>query len=327
MFELVLCVVFALLLSTISGAITLPFLRKIKAGQPILKYVKEHEYKSGTPTMGGLFMILSAVVIFMIFGGWKSRIALISVGIGLAFMVVGLLDDFLKIKLKKNEGLKAYQKILFQSSIAIFAGIFSYVNGLTVFFVPFSRITVDLSFWTIPIVAIIFIAITNSVNLTDGLDGLAGSVSIGYLIFISLLIILQTKLFEHLYLIKPEYDNLVKLSACLIGGILGFLVYNSNKARVFMGDTGSLSIGGFIGGISVFSSNSFFMPILGIMFVLSSISVIIQVFWYKRTKKRVFLMAPIHHHFQHKGYSETQITYCYFLITCVLGMLALLTYL
>ncbi len=317
----------ALFFSILSGFIVIPLLRKIKAGQPILKYVKEHEGKSGTPTMGGLFIIFSTVIIFLIFGGYKSRIAMVCVGIGLAFMLVGFLDDFLKIKLKRNEGLKAYQKILFQVAIAVFSGIFCYINGLTVFFIPFSLKTIDLSFWTIPIVALIFVAVTNSVNLTDGLDGLAGSVSVGYLIFLSVLIILQTNLFEHLYLLRGEYDNLIKLSTCLVGAICGFLVFNMNKARVFMGDTGSLSLGGFIGAISVFSSNSFFIPIIGIMFVLSSISVIIQVIWFKRTGKRVFLMSPLHHHFQHKGYSETQITYCYFIVTCVFGILSLLAYL
>ncbi len=324
---IVLSALCALVFTVFLGILIVPLLIKIKAGQPILSYVKEHEGKSGTPTMGGLFFITPAVIIFLIFGGYKSRIALASVGIGLAFMAVGFIDDFLKIKLRRNEGLKAYQKILFQIFIAVFAGIFCYVNGLTVFYIPFTLKTVDLSSWTILIVSIIFIAVTNSVNLTDGLDGLAGSVSIGYFIFLTALIFAQTTLFEHLYLIKEEYDFLIILSSCLIGGLAGFLIFNTNRAKVFMGDTGSLSLGGFVGAISVFSANSFFIPIIGITFVMSSISVIIQVFWYKRTKKRVFLMAPLHHHFQHKGYSEAQITYAYFLVTCAFGLLALLVYL
>ena len=130
-----------------------------------------------------------------------------------------------------------------------------------------------------------------------------------------------------LYLDSEEYSNLILLAVCLIGGILGFLIFNVSKAKVFMGDTGSLSLGGFIGAISIFSLNSFFIPLIGIMFVISSISVIIQVIHFKRTKKRVFLMAPIHHHFQLKGYSETQIGYAYALITAVCGIIAILQYL
>ncbi len=323
----VLSVVFSLLLSVILGLVALPILKRIKAGQPILKYVEEHKHKSGTPTMGGLFFILSAIVIFIVLGGYNGRIALVAMAIGLAFMLVGFLDDFLKIRLKRNEGLKAYQKIIFQVAIAVFAGVFCYYNGLTVFYVPFTRIAVDLSFWTIPIVALIFVATTNSVNLTDGLDGLAGSVSVAYLVFLAIIIILQITIYEHLYSIKIEYDNLILLCGCIIGAVLGFLVFNINKAKVFMGDTGSLSLGGFIGAISVFSGNGFFIPVIGIMFVLSSISVIVQVFWFKRTGKRVFLMAPLHHHFQHKGFSESQITYCYFLVTVLLGALSLIAYL
>lgn len=326
MLEIILSALCSLGLSAVAGFISVPLLKKIKAGQPILEYVEEHKDKNGTPTMGGLFFILSAVIVFFLFGGVKGRIAVVSVSIGIAFMLVGFLDDFLKIRLSRNEGLKAYQKIIFQLAIAAFSGLFAYANGLTVFYVPFTTVTADLGVWTVPIVAVIFVAVTNSVNLTDGLDGLAGGVSVAYFVFLSALIIMQTTVFEHLYLLKEEYGNLVKLSACLIGATIGFLIFNVNKARVFMGDTGSLSLGGFIGAISVFSSNSFFIPITGIMFALSSISVIIQVFWYKRTGKRVFLMAPLHHHFQHKGYTETQITFCYVVVTCVFGAFTLIAY-
>lgn len=324
--EIILSALCSLGFSAVAGFISVPLLKKIKAGQPILEYVEEHKDKSGTPTMGGLFFILSAVIVFFLFGGAKGRIAVVSVSIGIAFMLVGFLDDFLKIRLSRNEGLKAYQKIIFQVVIAAFAGLFSYANGLTVFYLPFTKVTVDLGVWTAPIVATIFVAVTNSVNLTDGLDGLAGGVSVVYFVFLSALIIAQTTVFEHLYLLKEEYAHLVKLSACLVGAIIGFLIFNVNKARVFMGDTGSLSLGGFIGAVSVFSSNSFFIPIIGIMFALSSISVIIQVFWYKRTGKRVFLMAPLHHHFQHKGYTETQITFFYVVATCVFGAFTLIVY-
>ena len=287
---LLIALLMALILSIITGALVIPLLRKLRAGQTILEYVEEHKNKSGTPTMGGLFFIISASLVFALFNGVSGRIATVALTIGLSFMAVGFLDDFIKIKYRKNEGLKAYQKIVFQLAISLFAGVFCYVNGITVFHLPFSKESVSLDFWTIPLVAIIFIAISNSVNLLDGLDGLAGSVSTIYLIAITVLIIVQINALENMYLMPIEYEKLSLLSVCLIGAIIGFLVYNVNNAKVFMGDTGSLSLGGFIGAISIFSSNSFFIPVIGIMFVLSGISVIIQVVHFKRTKKRVWLV-------------------------------------
>ena len=323
-------IIWAALTSFISavtaGLIFIPILKKAKAGQPILKYVETHKDKNGTPTMGGLFFILPASAVFLIFGGGEGRIALVAMSIGLAFMSVGALDDFIKIKSGHNEGLKAYQKIIFQLAIAITAGFFSFNNGITVFHIPFFASSVDLGVWTIPLVALIFIAITNSVNLTDGLDGLAGGVSAAYLFIMSLLILLQISVLGKMYLKTEEYERLILLSLCLFGGICGFLIFNVNKAAVFMGDTGSLSLGGFIGAISIFSSNSFFIPVIGIMFVLSSISVIIQVAHFKRTGKRVFLMAPLHHHFQLKGMTETRISFMYSAVTMAVGALSLLAY-
>ena len=324
---LILAALVSLALTLVAGLIVIPLLKKIKAGQTVLKYVEEHKEKNGTPTMGGLFFIIPSVLVFIIFGGINGRLATLAMTIGLAFMVVGFIDDYIKVRYRRNEGLKAYQKIIFQLGISTLAGVFSYMNGITLFHIPFTSISLDLKWWTIPIVAIIFIAITNSVNLTDGLDGLAGSVSAVYLVAITVLIVMQITTLKQMYVNVLEHQRLNLLSMCLVGGLLGFLVYNTNRAKVFMGDTGSLSLGGFIGAVSIFSSNSFFIPIIGITFVVSSISVIVQVAYFKRTKKRVFLMAPLHHHFQLKGYSEGKITFCYSLVTLVLGALSVLAYL
>lgn len=315
----------SLILTVILGLISIPLLKKIKAGQTVLKYVETHKDKNGTPTMGGLFFIIPSVVVFIL-SGTCARMATVALSIGLAFMAVGFIDDFIKVKLKHNEGLNAYQKILFQGAIAIVSGVFVYLNGITVFHIPFIKSSVNLGVFTVPFVALIFIATTNCVNLTDGLDGLAGSVSAVYLIIIAVLIGVQSTSLGYMYLKPEEYESLQFLSVSLVGGILGFLVFNVSKASVFMGDTGSLSLGGFIAAISIFSSNSFFIPIIGIMFVLSGISVIVQVAYYKKTKKRVFLMAPLHHHFQLKGYSESKISYCYALITAVIGALTVIPY-
>ena len=304
----------------------IPVLRMLKAGQPILKYVETHKNKSGTPTMGGLFFIMPAIAAFYILGG-NGAVSFVSVLIGAAFMAVGFLDDFIKIKMSRNEGLKVYQKIILQTAIALFTGLYAYFNGITVFNVPFSYKTVDLGLFTVPIVALVFVAITNSVNLSDGLDGLCGSTTSAYLFFIGLLIYLQITVNRRVYYSVTEYENVIKLSFSLLGAVSAFLIFNVNKARVFMGDTGSLSLGGFIGAISVFTSNTFFIPVIGIMFVVSSISVIVQVAVYKKKKKRVFLMAPLHHHLQLSGCTETQISYYYFIITCIFGLMSVIIYL
>lgn len=316
----------ALGLTFFAGFAALPVLKKAKAGQPILKYVKEHETKSGTPTMGGLFFVLPLAAIFFVFGGIKSRIATVSVAVGLFYMLVGFLDDFLKIKLKHNEGLKPYQKIVFQTAIAILCGAFAYVNGLTVFYIPFVKKTVDVGIWITVIAAVVFIAITNSVNLTDGMDGLAGGVSFCYLAALFALITLETG-FNMQYLRSEEYEGLFLLVSIAAFSVVGFLLFNAPKAKVFMGDTGSLALGGLLGSVSVFSGNTLFIPFIGAVFAWSSLSVIIQVAYFKRTKRRVFLMAPFHHHLQMKGLTETQICFYYSVITVILGVVAVIFYL
>ncbi len=314
-------------LSVVSGLIAIPLLKKLKAGQTVLKYVEEHKSKNGTPTMGGLFFITSSALGFLLFGGLYSKLALIVLCIGIGFMLVGFIDDLIKIKFHRNEGLTAIQKIVFQTSIALIAGVYCYLNGLTQFYLPFYRYKIELGSLSIILISLIFIATTNCVNLTDGLDGLAGGTTCVYLIFISLLILVQNQEYSNHLVEDSEYYQLIMLNVCLLGGLVGFLLFNVNRAKVFMGDTGSLSLGGFIAGISVFSQNSLFVPIIGVMFVVSGLSVIIQVLHYKRTKKRVFLMAPYHHHLQHKGFTETQIYYLYSFITCIMGVLSVIFYL
>ncbi len=317
----------SLFATVLAGCFTIPLLKKLRAGQTVLKYVKAHKDKNGVPTMGGLFFLPVACAVYFIFCGFSGRIAIASITIGLAYLFVGFLDDFIKIKFKRNEGLKPYQKICFQSGIALLSGIFCYYNGLTVAYIPFVKKTVDFGPWIIPLAFIIFLAITNSVNLTDGMDALASSTSLVYLIFLALLIYLETIGFSYLYLREEEYANLIILCVCLIGAILGFLVFNVPKAKVFMGDTGSLSLGGFLGAISIFSSNSLFIPVLGICFVFSSVSVIIQVIYFKKSGgKRIFLMSPFHHHLQMKGLTETQISYYYSLATCIMGAIVIILY-
>ena len=292
--------------------IILPLLRRLKAGQYILGYVKEHKSKSGTPTMGGLAFITAIIVVGLCLLGVRDSKVNLTLAITGGFTVVGFLDDFLKIYRKENEGLKPYQKIIFQVLIAAIAAAYCYVNGLTYLKIPFgSGAQFNISWGIIPLVILIFIATVNCVNLTDGLDGLAGGTSSAYLFIFGIMLYIQG-------------SNLAALCFVAVGAVAAFLVFNVNKASIFMGDTGSLALGGLISCVSVFSSNALYIPVLGIMFVISGISVIVQVIYYKRTRRRVFLMAPIHHHFQMKGYTECKITYSYAVITAFVGILCLL---
>ena len=309
----ILAAIFAFSLSFAFCKILIPILRKIKLGQNILSYVKEHKEKGGTPTMGGIAFLSAAVLsTIILYKGSEKRLT-VSLAIGISYMLVGFLDDLLKKKHKENLGLRAWQKLLFQLSIAVLAGVYCMKEGLTVLHLPFLNKSWDVGTWIVPLAIFVFIATVNAVNLTDGLDGLAAGVSAPYFGVLGVLILLQ-----------EETTGLSMLSFALMGALVAYLLFNVSPAYVFMGDTGSLSLGGFAASITLFSGNALYLPVVGACFVFSVISVIIQVIYYKATKgKRVFLMAPAHHHFQEKGYSENRISYAYFVITAVLGAICI----
>lgn len=305
---------FACLLSFVFCKILIPILKKIKIGQNILSYVQEHKEKGGTPTMGGIAFVSAAVLSTIIFFKGDEKRLTISIAIGLAYMIVGFIDDLLKKKREENLGLTAWQKLIFQTAIAIFAGIYCWRENLTRLDIPFFDGTLDIGLWILPLAVFIFIATVNAVNLTDGLDGLAAGVSIPFFAALGGIIILQ-----------DGGEGLPLLSFALMGALIAYLLFNVSPACVFMGDTGSLSLGGFAAAIALFSGNALYLPIIGACFVFSVISVILQVIYYKATKgKRIFLMAPAHHHFQEKGYSENRISYAYFVVTAFLGAVCIL---
>ncbi len=307
--------IFSFALSFLFCLILIPILRKIKAGQNILSYVKEHKKKGGTPTMGGIAFLSATFFAAAIFTKEKDKTLIICLAIGIAYMIVGLLDDLLKKKHKENLGLKAWQKLLFQILIAVFSGIYCLRIGATKMYIPFWNRLVDVGGWILPLAIFVFIATVNAVNLTDGLDGLASSVSVPFFAIFGVLILLQ-----------KGSVNIAVLCFCLVGALLAYLVFNVSPASIFMGDTGSLSLGGLASAIAVFSGNALYVAVVGGCFVFSVISVILQVIYYKVTGgKRIFLMAPAHHHFQEKGYSESRISYAYFVITLVLGVVCVLS--
>ena len=295
---------FALLL------VLIPVLRRMKAGQNILSYVKEHKSKGGTPTMGGIAFVLATLLTAAGFIRERNRDVILAMVIGVSYMLVGLLDDYLKRAHKENLGLRAWQKFLFQIVIALFCAVYCLRTDATNLYIPFTNKRVEIGWWTLPLAVVAFVATVNAVNLTDGLDGLAAGTSIPFFISLALLM--------HLQMGKSDLST---ICFCLAGSLAAYLCFNLPPASVFMGDTGSLSLGGFAAAIAVFSGNTLYILILGACFVFSVISVVLQVIYYKKTGgKRIFLMAPAHHHFQQKGYSETRISYAYFAITLLLGL-------
>ncbi len=296
-------------------AAEIPLLKKLGAGQNILSYVKEHKHKGGTPTMGGLGFVFAAFLVALIVCDTRDKPVLVALAVGLGYLAVGFLDDLLKKFRGKNLGLRPYQKIIFQFAVAVMASLYCCFEGLTVLKIPYTAFSFDIGWGMLPLGIFVFLATVNSVNLTDGLDGLAGSVSAVFFGAVAVLLLLQ-----------GSNSETAKLCCCLVGALAAYLVFNVNRASVFMGDTGSLSLGGFAACVCLFTGNALIVPILGITFVVSSISVIIQVIYYKKTGKRVFLMAPLHHHFQEKGFSEGKISYVYSLITAVLGVTLILPF-
>jgi len=302
------------------------WLRRLKFGQSILVYVEKHKEKSGTPTMGGIIFIVTGIISYLLFWKENNILATIAMLSFVFFGVLGFLDDFIKIKFKQNEGLKPYQKIIGQFGIALIISLFVYFSNLvgSECYIPFTDKTIDLGVWIIPFVILIYLAVVNSVNLIDGLDGLCAGVS-GVVIFVFVVILyLTANILDGVYL--SEINNLAIFSLGIVGALLGFIVYNWYPAKVFMGDTGSLALGGLIASITIFSKNYFLILIVGIMFVITTLSVILQVASFKLTKKRIFKMSPIHHHFEQTCH-ETKVSLIYIIVTICVGLLTILLYL
>lgn len=312
----ILCCLVGFLFSCLIAPFVISMCKRFKASQSILHYVDKHKSKEGTPTMGGIIFLLSLVsgLCFLLPESRFSSLFLIIVTLGYALL--GFLDDFIKVHYHHNEGLKPYQKIIGQFGLALIVALYVYFSGRTS--LNFFGLTFDIGFFIIPLAILVLLATTNSVNLTDGLDGLAGSVSFVYLLIFGIIL----TLFD-----SAEMNNFAIITFSLCGGLLGFLCFNVYPAKIFMGDTGSLALGGFIGTLAVLSSLELILPFMGIMFVLSAVSDILQVIYFKKTHKRIFLMAPLHHHFEQKGVHENRIVFSYSMITLVMSLITLCIYL
>ena len=306
----------ALILSFILTAVVLPLLipvlHRFKFGQTIREIgPKWHEKKNGTPTMGGVcFLLISSIISFVV---CQSPALKLSVGAAFLFGVIGFADDFIKIYFKRNLGLTETQKLIFQTLVSVTFLILAVKLGYvsTEIAIPFTKISFDLSWFYIIFMTVFLIGFTNAVNLTDGLDGLAASVTTVVTLFFTVCAILL-----------KNYD-VSYFGAAVTGSLLGFLIYNYHPAKVFMGDTGSLFLGGVVSVLAILLKLELILILVGIVYVIEAFSVIIQVAYFKKTKKRIFLMAPIHHHFEMKGLKEVQIVYVFSLVTLIFSVISI----
>ena len=289
--------------------IIIPVLRRLKFGQSIREIGPSwHNKKSGTPTMGGIIFIIAIGVSLVLSTKAVDIKVIFAFMCSLGFGIIGFIDDFIKVVLKRNLGLRAWQKLSLQIIVAL---VFVFV-GLntgelsTAIHIPFYNIPFDMGILYIPFAIFVILGVVNSVNLTDGIDGLATSVTVIVMLFFGIVAINHLSLFSYV----------------TIGGLLGFLLFNKYPARVFMGDTGSLFLGGAVVSIALLQNNPLILIIVGLIYLVESLSVIIQVTSFKLTGKRVFKMSPIHHHFEMIGWSEKKIVRVFTGITIILSIIA-----
>ncbi len=308
----------AFILSLSLGMCIIPMLRRLKFGQEIREIGPAwHASKAGTPTMGGIIFIAASAASLIITCVWGliagknsggSVDLLIVVLLSLAFGVIGFIDDYIKVVKKRNLGLTAVQKFGFQFIAALifatFVALFS--DAGTVIDLPFTKTDINLSWLYIPFIIFVMLGTVNSVNLTDGLDGLAATVT-----FVVMLFYVLTS-------IKLGNSAMALFAAVLAGALAGFLFYNHKPAKVFMGDTGSLFLGGAVCGLAIILGQPITLLIVGLIYVIETLSVIMQVTSYKLTGKRIFKMSPIHHHFEMCGWGEVKIVCVFSLITLAL---------
>ncbi|MDW7671279.1 MAG: phospho-N-acetylmuramoyl-pentapeptide-transferase [Bacillota bacterium] len=312
--SLILVILLGFLFSVLLGPVLIPVLKKINAGQSIRQEGPEsHLVKQGTPTMGGFIFILAAITASLMMTR-MDKVLLVAVFSVLAFAAIGLMDDYIKVVLQRSMGLRAYQKLIMQFTAAGGMLILAHQSGVLPqrLYIPYLRLMVDLGWWMVPFFMWVIVGTVNSVNLTDGLDGLAAGTMVMISGFFSLVC-------WHLGL-----TSLAWFSGALSGACLGFLVFNIYPARVFMGDTGSLALGGALSAIALMSNMTLLLPVVGGIFFAETLSVILQVAGFKLTRRRLFKMSPLHHHFELSGWSETRVVTTFWGITLVLCLVGIL---
>ena len=313
-YQVVIPVIIAFVISAALAPVVIPFLRKLKVGQTERKELESHQKKMGTPTMGGIIILAAVVVTSLIYiKDYPKIVPILFLTVG--FGIIGFLDDYLKVVLRRSDGLLAWQKMILQIVVtAVFAVYMIKVSGVSLeMLIPFSGGKyLDLGLVAVQLLFFAVIGTVNGVNFTDGLDGLASSVTVMVATFFSAVAV-------------GTQSGIEPITCAVVGALLGFLLFNVYPASIFMGDTGSLALGGFVAGTAYMLQMPLFILIVGFIYLIEVLSVIIQVTYFKKTGgKRIFRMAPIHHHFELGGWSETKVVAVFSITTAILCMIALL---
>lgn len=318
----VLGIMLGFILSLVTGLILIPILRNKKIGQSTSKLINErHINKEGTPTLGGLIFIIPTLlsVLFLYFRGSLNinHNLIITIFVFLAYALLGLLDDYLKVKKHNNDGLSTKVKFILQLLIAIvFYSIYKYNGGLTDVTISLFGLRFELGYFFGIFILFLLVGTTNAVNITDGLDGLCGGLSV--MAFLSYGVISWGS-----YWITG-YQEIAIFCFILVGSVLGFLVFNTHPAKVFMGDTGSLALGGALATVAILTRHEISLAVVGGVFVIETLSSLIQIIAIRKFKKKIFLKAPLHHHFEQLGWLETDIVKMFWIVGFMLGMIGLI---
>lgn len=315
-FKLIGSLLISFLLSIFFTKKTIEISNARKASQIEREYLENHIAKKGTPTMGGIGFVLASVITFFLFNFSNSLsysvLAVLLSYIG--FFIIGFIDDYLKVKIKSYAGLSAKIRILLEIVLCMYVILILKEGGFTLdrLYLPLLDNFIETAYLFLPFFLIVLIGSANAINLSDGLDGLASGLA---------MIALTPFL-----LISLESGNyqLTLLLVSIVGALIGFLFFNFHPAKIFMGDCGSLALGGVLGASSIVLDSEIILGVAGLVFVLEALSVIIQVLYYKMTHKRVFLMAPLHHHFEKKGWQEWKVVMMFYLVGCFASMLAII---
>lgn len=325
--RLVMAAGLALLITLALGPFLIPVLRILKFGQNVRDDgPKRHLKKAGTPTMGGIIFLTGIIVSSLVMAEKPTSLEMVTlVGITLGYGLIGFVDDYIKVVMHRSLGLRAYQKLIGQFGFA-FVLMWVSVQWLgrgTDVAIPFTSIHLELGWFYYFLISLVIVLMTNAVNLTDGLDGLAAGstmfAGVAYVV-ISLLAAI------HGVAVLAHETDMAVFSAALVGGVLGFLRFNSYPARVFMGDTGSLALGGALAALAVLTKSEFTLILVGGLFAIEALSVIIQVASFKTTGKRVFRMSPLHHHFELLGWSEWKVVIVFWFVAGICAALGVVGY-
>ena len=305
-------VLMSYILVMVMGPFLIPVLHKMKFGQTVRDDgPQSHLKKNGTPTMGGVMFMVAITAVTLLRAGINANV-LMALLCMLGFGLIGLMDDLVKIKMTRSLGLTAKQKILLQVILAFAVSYYQYkvVGDGSQFIVPFVQAEINIGIAYIPFMMIVVLGTVNAVNLTDGLDGLASGITAIVALF-----------FTIFAFIVVQNVEISQFAAATLGACIGFMWFNVNPAKVFMGDTGSMALGGAVTAFALFTNSALLIPIVGGIYFAEALSVIIQVLYFKKTRKRVFKVAPLHHHYEQCGWPETKVVFIFWLVAALLAII------